>query len=104
MTADEAAKDIVHTAPKVHCALGPGQLESAYRACLEHDLQRRRHRVECILVSWRSWRFVFAGAERVLPSLTYECFCKISARLWEKRDRGITVSQPAEIAISLSSV
>ena len=27
--------------------MGPGLLESAYQACLAHDLQRRRHRVEC---------------------------------------------------------
>jgi GxxExxY protein len=47
MTADEVAKDIVDAALKVHRALGPGLLESAYQACLAHDLQRRRHWVEC---------------------------------------------------------
>jgi GxxExxY protein len=31
----------------VYRALGPGLLESAYQACLAHDLQRCRHRVEC---------------------------------------------------------
>jgi GxxExxY protein len=39
MTADEVAKDIVDAALKVHRALGPGLLESAYQACLAHDLQ-----------------------------------------------------------------
>ena len=34
MTADEVAKDIVDAALKVHRALGPGLLESAYQACL----------------------------------------------------------------------
>jgi GxxExxY protein len=46
MTADEA-KDIVDAALKVHRALGPGLPESAYQACLAHDLQRRRYQVEC---------------------------------------------------------
>ena len=70
------SKNIVDAALKVHRALGPGLLESAYHACLAHDLQGRRHRVECILFSWR---FVLAGAEQVSPALTYECFRKISA-------------------------
>ena len=47
MTADEIAKDIVDAAMKVHRALGPGLLESAYQACLGHELQRREHRVKC---------------------------------------------------------
>ena len=79
MAADKVAKDSVDAALKVHHALGPGWLESAYQACLAHDLQRRRHRVECevgvalefegVLIevgyridmridfSWRAWRF-----------------------------------------------
>ena len=47
MPADEVAKDIVDAAIKVHRALGPGLLESAYQACLAHELRRRQHRVEC---------------------------------------------------------
>jgi GxxExxY protein len=47
MIADEVAKDIVYAAMKVHRALGPGLLESAYQACLAHELRRREHRVEC---------------------------------------------------------
>ena len=47
MTADEVAKDIVDAAIKVHRALGPGLLESAYQACLAHELRRRKHLVEC---------------------------------------------------------
>jgi GxxExxY protein len=31
----------------VHRALGPGLLESAYQACLAHELSRRQRRVEC---------------------------------------------------------
>ena len=49
MTADEVAKDIVDAALKVHRALGPGLLESAYQACLAHELQRRHRSVECEL-------------------------------------------------------
>ncbi len=47
MTADEVAKEIVDSAIKVHRALGPGLLESAYQACLAHELRRRQHCVEC---------------------------------------------------------
>ena len=47
MTADDVAKDIVDAAIKVHRALGPGLLESAYQACLAHELRRRQRRVEC---------------------------------------------------------
>ncbi len=46
-TADEVARDIVDSALKEHRALGPGLLESAYQACLAHELQRRGHLVEC---------------------------------------------------------
>ena len=42
MTADDVAKDIVDAAIKVHRALGPGLLESAYQACLAHELSRRQ--------------------------------------------------------------
>jgi GxxExxY protein len=47
VTADDVAKDIVDAAIKVHRALGPGLLESAYQACLAHELRRRQRRVEC---------------------------------------------------------
>ena len=47
MTADEVPKNIVDAAIKVHRALGPGLLESAYQACLAHELRRRQHDVEC---------------------------------------------------------
>jgi GxxExxY protein len=38
---------IVDAAIKVHTLIGPGLLESAYRACLAHELRRRGLRVEC---------------------------------------------------------
>jgi GxxExxY protein len=37
---------IVSSAMRVHSLLGPGLLESAYQACLAHDLRKRGLRVE----------------------------------------------------------
>lgn len=37
---------VVDAAIKVHTILGPGLLESAYEACLVHELQRRGLRVQ----------------------------------------------------------
>ncbi len=39
------ATDIVDSAIKVHKALGPGLLESAYQQCLAHELRKRGRRV-----------------------------------------------------------
>jgi GxxExxY protein len=39
------ATDIVDAAIKVHRALGPGLLESAYQQCLAHELRKRGRRV-----------------------------------------------------------
>jgi GxxExxY protein len=38
---EEIGKLVVDSAMKVHSALGPGLLESAYRACLAHELEIR---------------------------------------------------------------
>jgi GxxExxY protein len=43
---DQVAAGIVDSAFKVHSALGPGLLESAYEACLEHELTKRGYAVE----------------------------------------------------------
>ena len=42
----ELTKRILSCAYEVHARLGPGLLESAYKSCLIHSLQRRRHHVE----------------------------------------------------------
>ncbi|HYD74266.1 MAG TPA: GxxExxY protein [Candidatus Binatia bacterium] len=42
---ENAAKDVVDSAIAVHRALGPGLLESAYEACLAHELEKRGHSV-----------------------------------------------------------
>jgi GxxExxY protein len=41
MTENEIAKIIVDVAYKMHVALGPGLLESAYETVMEHDLLKR---------------------------------------------------------------
>jgi GxxExxY protein len=38
---DDIGGQIVDAAMKVHSALGPGLLESAYDACLQYELQKR---------------------------------------------------------------
>jgi len=42
---NEISRDVIGSAIKVHTVLGPGLLESAYEACLEHELRRRGHTV-----------------------------------------------------------
>ena len=41
MHEEEIGKLVIDSAMKVHSALGPGLLESAYRACLAHELDLR---------------------------------------------------------------
>jgi len=45
-TIDDIAKEIVDAAFKIHRKLGPGLLESAYEACMAHELTRRGFTVE----------------------------------------------------------
>lgn len=42
---ERVAQSIVDAALAVHRVLGPGLLESAYEACLSHELERRGHTV-----------------------------------------------------------
>jgi GxxExxY protein len=46
MTENEIAKIVVDAAIKVHCALGPGLLESVYEIVLAHELAKRGLKVE----------------------------------------------------------
>ncbi len=41
MNENEVTRQVVDAAMKVHTALGPGLLEGAYEACLQHELTRR---------------------------------------------------------------
>lgn len=42
---EAVGKDIVDSAIKIHKALGPGLLESAYQTCLAHELRKRGRKV-----------------------------------------------------------
>ncbi len=46
MDIEEIGKQIVDSAIKVHRALGPGLLESAYQFCLAYELRKRGLQVE----------------------------------------------------------
>lgn len=46
MTTNEITHEILDSAYKVHSALGPGLLESAYRTCLAYELRKKRLKVE----------------------------------------------------------
>ena len=46
MTVNELSRLVIGSAMKVHSALGPGLLESAYEACLQHELIKSGLRVE----------------------------------------------------------
>ncbi|HTC94890.1 MAG TPA: GxxExxY protein [Terriglobales bacterium] len=50
MNIDEVSGAIVDAAMKVHTVLGPGLLESAYEACLTHELRSRGLKVLSQLV------------------------------------------------------
>lgn len=55
MEINEVSGTVVDAAMKVHTALGPGLLESAYEACLIHELRNRGLKVEtqvCIPVHY----------------------------------------------------
>jgi len=47
MDVEKVAQQIVDAAIKVHRALGPGLLESAYQACMAYELRKRGLRTEC---------------------------------------------------------
>ncbi|OQY97622.1 MAG: GxxExxY protein [Candidatus Brocadia sp. UTAMX2] len=46
MDIEEVGKRIIGAAIKVHCALGPGLLESAYQKCLDYELRKTGLNVE----------------------------------------------------------
>ncbi|MBW2596765.1 MAG: GxxExxY protein [Deltaproteobacteria bacterium] len=47
---EEIGKKIVNAAIKVHRALGPGLLESAYQKCLTHELRKNGLKVACEVI------------------------------------------------------
>lgn len=46
MEINQITHEILDSAYKVHTALGPGLLESAYRACLVYELRKKGFKVE----------------------------------------------------------
>ena len=46
MTVNDLTHEILDSAYKVHTAIGPGLLESAYRTCLAYELRKKGFRVE----------------------------------------------------------
>jgi len=46
MHPNDITNDIISAAMKVHSALGPGLLESAYEVCLAYELSKMGHKVE----------------------------------------------------------
>jgi len=44
---EEIGRNIVHSAIKVHKALGPGLLESVYQKCLAYELEKAGAKVKC---------------------------------------------------------
>jgi len=44
---EEIGRNIVHSAIKVHKALGPGLLESVYQKCLAYELEKAGLTVAC---------------------------------------------------------
>jgi len=46
MKVNDITKEILDSAYKVHTALGPGLLESAYQACLAYELRQKGFKVE----------------------------------------------------------
>ena len=44
---EEIGRNIVHSAIKVHKALGPGLLESVYQRCLAYELEKVGLTVAC---------------------------------------------------------
>lgn len=56
---DRIAKEIIDSAYKVHCSLGPGLLESVYEACMAHELTKRGFPVEM----QKPQPVVYAGVE-----------------------------------------
>ncbi len=47
MEIEQTAHQIVEAAFKVHSALGPGLLESAYQTCFEYELRQQGLKVAC---------------------------------------------------------
>ncbi len=50
LSSERTAADLVDSAVKVHRALGPGLLESAYQGCLAHEMTERGYSVQTEII------------------------------------------------------
>ena len=73
MDIEEVARQIVDAAIKVHRALGPGLLESAYQKCLAYELRKRGLRVECEVLQPVIYEDVRIDAGYRIDMLVEEC-------------------------------
>ncbi len=73
MNIEEIATQIVDAAIKIHKNLGPGLLESAYQACMLHELRKRGLKVECELPQPIMYDGVTIDAAYRLDMLVEEC-------------------------------
>jgi GxxExxY protein len=73
MGTDQLTNRIIGAAMKVHSALGPGPLESAYGACLYHELRKRDFKSE------RKSRYLSATTVFSL-TLATELICSLKKR------------------------
>ena len=62
MEIEEAGKQVVDSAYRVHSGLGPGLLESAYQTCLTYELRTRGLHVDLEVVQPVAYRDVIIDA------------------------------------------
>jgi GxxExxY protein len=70
---DEIGSQIVDAVLKVHQALGPGLLESAYQVCLAHELRKRGLKVECEVYLPVVYDGIFIDAGYRIDMLVEDC-------------------------------
>ena len=73
MNIEEVGRNIVDGAIKVHRALGPGLLESAYQECLAYELRKRGLRVECEVLQPVMYEDVRIDAGYRIDMLVEDC-------------------------------
>ena len=73
MDIEAVASKIVAAAMRVHTALGPGLLESAYQKCMEYDLKQEGSQVMCEVVLPIIYRGVSIDAGYRIDMIVDEC-------------------------------
>lgn len=73
MDIEEVASKIVAAAMRVHTALGPGLLESAYQRCMEYDLKQEGSQVMCEVVLPIVYRGISIDAGYRIDMIVDDC-------------------------------